>query len=581
MAMNTFPPHVLREYAVLADGERGAVIGPKGDIGWLCVPRWHSPAAFSTLVGGAGVYAVTPTDERFVWGGYYENGTLIWRSRWVTTTGILECREALAFPGVADKVVILRRVCAIQGQADVDVVLDVRADFGHRSMTGRAKSHGVWTARSGPLHLRWTGAGRPRSRRDGSEHARLTVEEGDHHDLVLEIAESPPAGDPPGADETWAATEAAWDRAVPELTDTLAPHDARHAYAVMRGLTSASGGMVAAVTTSLPERADQGRNYDYRYAWIRDQSYAGQAVAECGPLPLLDSAVGFVAERLLGDGAELKPAYTVVGGPVPEESTVGVAGYPGGGNTVGNWVTDQFQLDALGEALLLFAAGARLDRLDSSHWNAVEVAVDAIRQRWRQPDAGIWELDPKRWAHSRLMCAAGLRAIGTAATAGRAAEWTTLADTLVVDADGDCLHPSGRWQRAPDDDRVDAALLLPALRGAVPADDPRSAATLDAVVDDLARDGYVYRFRHDRRPLNVAEGAFLLCGFQTALAEHQQGRVEVALRRFERNRAACGPAGLFTEEFDITERQLRGNLPQAFVHAMLLEAAHRLARPPE
>ncbi|MBO0845918.1 MAG: hypothetical protein J2P22_10920, partial [Nocardioides sp.] len=151
-----------------------------------------------------------------------------------------------------------------------------------------------------------------------------------------------------------------------------------------------------------------------------------------------------------------------------------------------------------------------------------------------------------------------------------------LADRIVADASRDCVHPSGRWQRAPDDPAVDAALLLPAIRGAVPADDPRSVATVRAVIDDLAEDGYVYRFRHRPGPLHEAEGAFLLCGFHVALALHQQGDAYTAVRWLERNRGALGPPGLFTEEFDVVQRQLRGNLPQAFVHALLIETAHTL-----
>ena len=150
---------------------------------------------------------------------------------------------------------------------------------------------------------------------------------------------------------------------------------------------------------------------------------------------------------------------------------------------------------------------------------------------------------------------------------------------IVADAATDCLHPSGRWQRAPDDARVDAALLIPAIRGALPASDPRNVATLDAVRADLAEDGFVYRFRHDERALGHAEGAFVLCGFLMALADHRLGREVEAVRWFERNRAACGTPGLFSEEYDVRQRQLRGNLPQAFVHALALESAQRLAEP--
>ena len=123
-----FPPHVLRDYALIADGERGALIGPRGEIVWMCFPRWHGEAVFASLIGGAGAYAVTP-DGRFVWGGYYEPGTLIWRSRWITGDAIIECREALAFPGLSHRAVILRRVTVLEGTARINVTLDPRAAF--------------------------------------------------------------------------------------------------------------------------------------------------------------------------------------------------------------------------------------------------------------------------------------------------------------------------------------------------------------------------------------------------------------------------------------------------------------------
>lgn len=573
-----FPLHVLSEYALLADGERGILVGPRGDFAWMCAPRWDSDAVFSTLIGGAGVYAVTPAEPSFVWGGYYEPGTLIWRSRWVTTTQEIECREALSMPGDPHTAVALRRILAIDGDTQVKVFLDPQAGFGQHRPRQDSRRNGVWTARCGPLYLRWSGIPAT-ARRRGGLHAMITVPADRHHDLVLEISDHPLKGPPADPDLAWRATETAWEQEVPQLPGTIADRDARHAYAVMRGLTSSGGGMAAAATMSLPERAEEGRNYDYRYAWIRDQCIAGQAVAAAGPHPLLDSAVGFVTERILADGPQLKPAYTVSGGPVPDERQLRVPGYPGSSAKVGNWVNKQFQLDAFGETLLLLAAAARHDRLDRDHWRAVETAVEAIRERHRDPDAGIWELGEHRWAHSRLACVAGLRAAAAVAPAGQGAAWSGFADALLAEVTADSLHPSGRWQRAPDDDRADAALLFPPLRGAMPAGDPRALATLDAVHAELGCDGYMYRYRPDERPLGAAEGAFLLCGFTMALALHQQGREVEAARWFERNRASCGPAGLLTEEYDITQRQVRGNAPQAFVHALLLESAQRLAAP--
>jgi alpha,alpha-trehalase len=576
-------PHVLREYAMVADGERAAIIGPLGEIVWMCAPRWDSDAVFASLIGGSGLYAITPT-SRLVWGGYYEPGSLIWRSRWITQSGVVECREALAFPGDRHRSVLMRRVIAVDTDAKVQVTLDPRAGFGRWGLSRlRRDQRGAWTGRLGALYLRWSGdCGRAQPRRSGRATelaATLAVPRGSHVDLVLELSDRPLRDPAPDPDGLWRATQAGWQLAVPPLDGVVAARDARHACAVLRGMTSSSGGMAAAATTSLPERAEAGRNYDYRYAWIRDQCYAGEAAAAAGQLPLLDDAVRFVSQRLLDDGPKLVPAYTVDGGPVPDQRQITLAGYPGGFDLVGNWVNRQFQLDALGEALLLFGTAARRDRLEADGWRAAEIAADAIAQRWPEPDAGIWEIDNQAWTHSRLICAAGLRAAARVATPRLAADWSGLADAITADTAAHAVHPSGRWQRSPGDQRLDGSLLIPPLRGAIPADDPRTVATLEAYHTELTEDGYAYRFRHDDRPLADAEGAFLLCGFFLALACQQQGNEVQAASWFERNRAACGPAGLYSEEYDVSERQLRGNLPQAFVHALMLECSARLAGP--
>jgi len=582
---DAFPPHVLREYTLIADGERGALIGPRGDIVWMCAPRWHSDAVFAALIGGDGAYAVTPED-RFVWGGYYEDGTLIWRSRWITCDAIIECREALAFPGDTHQAVVLRRVIARQGTARVNVVLDPRAGFtGPGLQSLHQDDTGHWHARLGALYVRWTGD--VGSARAGQAHTgsglamSLALRPGEQCELVLEVSDRPLGRRPGSPGSLWHTTQRHWEHTAPSLPGVTATRDARHACAVLSGLTSSDGGMVAAATTSLPERAEAGRNYDYRYAWIRDQCYAGQAVAAAGTYPLLDHAVRFVSARLQADGDQLAPAYTVHGNQVPDQRRLDLPGYPGGYDLVGNWVNKQLQLDAFGEALLLFATAARHGRLDSGAWRAARIAADAIGARWQEPDAGIWELDDHEWTHSRLTCVAGLRAAaGAARQQAVAAGWSALADAILADVTARATHPSGRWQRSPDDPGLDAALLFPPVRGALPADDPRTLATLRACGEELTEDGYVYRFRHDERPLAEAEGAFLLCGFMMALAQHQQGNQLEAARWFERNRAACGPAGLYSEEYDVTQRQLRGNLPQAFVHALMLECSARLAGHP-
>jgi GH15 family glucan-1,4-alpha-glucosidase len=280
-----------------------------------------------------------------------------------------------------------------------------------------------------------------------------------------------------------------------------------------------------------------------------------------------------VSERLLADGPGLLPAYTISGGRVIDQHELDLPGYPGSGVRIGNHVNRQFQLDAFGEALLLLSAAARSGRRTGEARRAAGVAVQAVRTTWMRPDAGIWELDPRRWTHSRLICVAGLRAAGEAF--GMGPECDRLAEAIMREQARVAVGPGGRWRRAPDDDRVDGALLLPMIRGLDPGD-RRNLATLAAVHDELSEDGFVYRFPQDG-PLGEAEGAFLFCGLVLAVAELRAGQREAAVRRFERTRAACGPPGLYSEEWDVAQRQMRGNVPQAFVHAMLLDASVQLA----
>jgi len=577
-------PHALRDYALLADGERGILVGPRGDFVWMCFPRWHDDAVLCSLIGGASSYDITPRG-RFVWGGYYEPRTLIWRSRWITEDSIIECREALALPTQADRAVVLRRIVALEGTAQLDVALAAGAGFDKHGMGRlRQEDDGSWVAQLGEERMRWLGAEEAKPT-DGSPRERalaleVRLQEGEERDfvLVLRRGETPSVERSP--DQLWEMTEQGWRERVPEISDCVASRDATHAYAVLSGLTSASGAMVAAATTSLPERAERGRNFDYRYGWIRDQAYVGQAVAAAGPHPLMDAAVRFCVARLLEDGEQLMPAYTVDGDPVPPQRQLDLAGYPGGYDVVGNHVRKQFQLDCFGEILMLLSAAGDHDHLDADAWRAVELAVRAIERRWQEPDAGIWEVEPALWTHSRLICAAGLKQIAAHSPGHeQAASWLALSDRLLAETAATSLARDGHWQRSDEDPTLDASLLLGAIRGALPADDPRSLATLDAVADTLTEDGYCYRFQPEGTPLGQEEGAFLLCGFWLALAYAQQKDMPRALAWFERNRAACGTPGLFSEEFDVRQRQLRGNLPQAFVHALLLEAAVKLDEP--
>ncbi|HEV8064083.1 MAG TPA: glycoside hydrolase family 15 protein [Acidimicrobiales bacterium] len=572
------PPGSLREFAFIGDGYRGALIGRHGEVAWLCFPEWSRPALFAGLLGSGGTYRVV-VEERAVWGGCYEERSLIWRSSWVTALGRVESREALLYPGEEHRAVLLRRIEALGGPADVTVILEPAADYGRRSLGAWKKQGDHWLAGDGQQSVRWSGAAGARRSVGELGHMltlHLHLEAGESHDLVLEIESRPSIETPPvDADLAWSHTEANWRREVPECAGMVAARDVRLAVAVLRGMTPPGGGTVAAATTSLPERGDNSRNYDYRFAWIRDTCYVGQAGAALpGAEALLDGAVTFVVGRLLEHGPDTRPAYRTDGSAIAQASRLDVPGYPGSSDVIGNVVRDQYQVDIFGEALLLLAAAAKTGRIDADGWRAADLCVKAIKQNARQLECGIWETEPRLWTHSRLIAAAGLRAISSVSPdKAQMTKSLALADAILAEVGRTSVHESGRFQRAADDERVDASLLLGQIRGAVPGDDPRSTATRLAVAHELAEDGYVYRYCHRGLNLGEGEGAFLICNFWMALACLDAGDTVDAVRWFERARTSCGSPGLFSEEFDVAQHQMRGNLPQAFVHSMLIETA--------
>ena len=578
-------PHELRDYALLADGHRGVLTDPDGEFAWMCFPTWSDPAILASLLGSGGSYRIRPTG-RYVPGGAYEDGTLIWRQRWVTDNGVIECRQALAYPGRPDRAIILRRVSALDGDAHLSAFVALAGDYGRRpSEHWRCgAADGVWETSVNGIHARWSGGADAESIESiggPAINVDIRLEPGHSHDFVLELQRAPfERHDRADADHLWSETAERWSDSVPRCSEIPAGRDVRQSFATLRGLTDTDGATVAAVTTALPERADAGRNYDYRYGWIRDTCYIGRAGAAVeGGEAMLDDAVRWVCARVLADGVSTSPAYRADGTPVPEPSALGLPGYPGGSDVVGNQVRHQFQLDLFGEVLLLLANAASHDRLDSDGWDAAELAIRAIAERSEEEEHGIWEIGPDHWTHSRLICVAGLRAIAEYAPLARHVTTSlSLADHLLSVADRTALHPSGRWQRSPSDPRVDASLLLAEIRGAVPSEDPRSVATRHAVIDELCEDDYIYRYAEPGESLGQNEGAFLICNFWMSLAYLQCGETTKGAQYFERTRASCSSSGLFSEEYDVAQRQLRGNLPQAFVHALLIETAATVGR---
>ena len=288
-------PGVLRDYAPLADGERGALVGPQGEVAWLRSPRWDSPALPSAPIGGAGAYRVQP-EARHVWGGHDADGTRMWRDRWTTEHGHLHCRDALALPGSPDRTVLLRQVAALDCPSTVRVRLGLRPDYGRlRVRDLRLDDGGCWRGRVGGGSFCWSGAADARVlRHDGHDelHLELTLQAGQTSDLVPALDRRGSTGTPDAA-TAWAVVQDGWRRRLPEAARLgHAGREVRHARAVLHGPTGSSGAMVAATTLGLPGPASAGRNHDYRHAWISDQCFVEQAVASGPDSALLHARSG-------------------------------------------------------------------------------------------------------------------------------------------------------------------------------------------------------------------------------------------------------------------------------------------------
>ena len=527
-----------------------------------------------------------------MWGGYYEPGTLIWRSRWVTDDAIVECREALALPSAArprGDPAPGDRPRRQRPASDVSARPARRASARHALRSAARCEDGAWTGRvrRHPAALDAARARRePGGRRHGGQALTLDLELAGGRAPRLRPrarADGTDDGRRPTRTRAWQATEARLARARARARATRSRRatpatPTRCCRADQRRRRDGRRGHDA----RCPSAPAQGRNYDYRYVWIRDQCYAGQAVAarrrrtRCSTTRCASSA-----ERLLADGPRLTPAYTVTRRPRPDERQLDLPGYPGGTAIVGNWVNGQFQLDAFGEALLLFAAAAATTTSTPTAGAPPRSPPRRSSERWREPDAGIWEIEPDALdpqpADLRRRAARGSRQHGPRGE--QAARWRRARrhDRRRHAPHTRCTPPDAGSAR-PRDARVDAALLLPAIRGAVarrrPAvASPRCArsrpssprtATATATAPTSARSA-----SPKARSCSAASGS----RWPTA----NRATTSAAARWFERNRAACGPPGPVSEEFDVPQRQLRGNLPQAFVHALLLECAVALA----
>jgi GH15 family glucan-1,4-alpha-glucosidase len=581
----------IEDYGLLGDTRTAALVAPDGAIDWLCVPRFDGQPVFGRLLGGppAGRFRMGPDGAATVIARGYRPGTATLQTTWRTPGGRLTLTEGM----IADVTgrllpssLLVRRLTADGGPVDAVIELDPRLGERHRPPRSEDRGDVVvcsWSTTaiavrsSPPIRLQ---AGRP---------VPLTVAPGHPVTLALSVVDREPLiyVDP---DAAWAALEAdehGWQAWCADIDGGLP-----HREAVVRSLLtlrlltySPSGAPVAAPTTSLPEDPGGIRNWDYRYAWPRDASIGIGAFLGVGKH---DEARHFLAWLLHAsrlDRPRLPVLLTLHGRhPTAERELDGWPGYAHSRPVrVGNDAANQHQLDGYGWVLdaawLLTRAG---HRLYSETWRAMRGFADEVAKRWRQPDAGIWEVrgDGAHHVHSKLMAWLALdRALRIAATrrtpARQVARWQAERDTIAVDVIAAGFNPElASYTRSYGSNDLDAAVLVLPLLDLEPRDAPRVRATIQAVRHQLSAGGpLLYRYPPGQDGLPGTEGAFLPCSFWLVQALATTGRVDEAARLFADLLELANPLGLLPEEIDPTTHGYLGNYPQALTHAALVQAA--------
>jgi GH15 family glucan-1,4-alpha-glucosidase len=418
--------------------------------------------------------------------------------------------------------------------------------------------------------------------------ARITVTAGERVRLTLRyepperIDRSPPdEPEPSEVDRRLDRTVRAWR----EWARTIRfEGPVRRSGLLLKALTFApTGAVVAAPTTSLPESLDGDRNWDYRYAWVRDSSFSSRAFAEIGATDEADAFRAFIVRSAAGHADDLQIVYGVGGERRIQVSEVeGLEGYRGRGPVrSGNGASSQLQLDAYGELVnLTWRWHRRGHSPDDDHWRFLVSLIDRAAERWSEPDRGLWEWpgDPDHFVHSKVLCWSALdRGIRLADECMRRAptrRWKQARDELrkAIDRRG-YDSKRGVYVQAFDRRELDAALLLLPTVEYVAWDDERMQRTIDAIREELdAGDGLLYRYRRDDG-LDGQEGAFLCCSFWLAEALAMSGAREDAQAVFDRALRCANDLGLLSEEVDPRTGEALGNYPQALTHLAHIDAA--------
>ncbi|MDE2007178.1 MAG: glycoside hydrolase family 15 protein [Rhodospirillales bacterium] len=590
------PP--IEDYALIGDCRTAALVSRAGSIDWLCLPRFDSPACLAALLDTkrAGFWRIAPAARARI-ARAYRPGTLILETCFHTASGsavLIDFMPPRTDPEAASGPAVLRIVRGLTGSVAMRMHLALRFDYGALIpwVTRTESGHGI-AAVAGPdlvvLH-----ASVPLENRAFVTHADFTLHAGEEASFALAHGPSHLAAPvPPGPARALRATETFWtgwsgrNRVQGEFRPLI-----ERSLITLKALTSAeTGGIVAAPTTSLPEQAGGGRNWDYRYCWLRDASLTLLALLEAGYREEAEAWSAWLRRAVAGDPGQMRALYGLGGERrLTEWEVPWLAGYRGARPVrIGNAASDQLQIDIYGEVIdALCGAKAAGLAAPGETWGLLREITNHLGRIWRLPDESIWEVRGGRrhFVFSKVMAWVAMdRAAGEAERRGasEAGAWRRTARRIHAEVCARGFDSArGSFMQAYGSTTLDASVLMMPLFGFLPATDPRMLSTVAAIERDLLRDGLVRRYRTEDGIDGVDgdEGVFLACSFWLADILALQGRTAEARALFLRLAGLANDVGLLAEEYDPARRRLMGNFPQAFSHLALIRTAFGLGEWP-
>ena len=583
----------IEDYALIGDCQTAALVARDGSIDWLCWPRFDSAACFAALLGTPenGRWRIAPADAQAKATRRYQDGTLVLETEFSTASGTVAVIDFMPVrQSVSD---LVRIVVGRRGRVAMEMELALRFDYGASipwvtQLGGgdagiRAVAGPDMAVLRTPVHLSGVGM---------KTCAHFEIAEGETLPFVLTHCPShlgiPEAID---ANEVLEETVAFWRRWSDKcsIAGRWAEPIRRSLITLKALIYAPTGGMVAAATTSLPERLGGVRNWDYRFCWLRDATITLQALMYAGYYDEAYAWREWLVRAVAGSPDQVQIMYGLAGERRLTELTLDwLAGYEGAAPVrIGNAAAAQLQLDVYGEVMdALHQARKGAVASHDAAWNVQRALVAHLEKIWHLPDEGLWEVRSGRrqFTYSKIMAWVALdraiKGVERFALEGPVERWRETRQRIHDDV---CARgysaKLGSFVQSYGSEELDASLLLIPMTGFLPCDDPRVLGTVEAIRSGLMAEGFVRRYHtHSARDgLPPGEGVFLACSFWLADNLALQKRWDEATGLFERLLALRNDVGLLAEEYDPRERRMLGNFPQAFSHVALVNTAYNLA----